>query len=314
MTVSPTSAAKPKAAVSDAVPIASPAKPAPAAKVNSPAPSAAPANATAARADLQRFNQSFDSDFAAAWKSRSPADRRTLLTNTLGYLGKMRTLGTGGGIGIELAAAYRRIARFQEQLPAGSQLGSDWTMGPVYGYQASALILTQLANDNPNDPSVRGLLVQDVGRVEALGGKMPVMAAVPVGGAPPQEERGIPASAMAPAPAQSRAALLALPGPPSLNLAAVPASEKEAATNALDRYTGVMAAAKRVQEGIRPLQESVAASGQSLHPDTVKSLTRMRANLEAAKAEIESRQFAKSLESLTAAEAEARKILKMLGR
>ena len=278
------------------------------------------AGGPSSRQDLERFNQSFDREFATSWDSRPPAARRALLSNALGYLGTMRSMSLRDpAAGVALANAYRRVARFQEGIRDPSILGSGWSMGPVYGYQNSALILTQLANENPSDPNVRGQLMMDVGRIQALGGTMPILMSVPIGGAPAQrEERGIPSSAMSPgggAPrGDTQSSMPGLPGLPSLDMGAVADADREAARSAMDRFASVLATAAQTQESIRPLQESVNAMGFALHPDTVKALTRMRVYLDMAKREIETRRFSDSLESLGIAEGEARKALKVVGR
>jgi hypothetical protein len=268
--------------------------------------------AATAREDLERFNQSFDRDFQSAWNARPPAARRDLLTSALSYLGAVRGLGIRGAAAILLAGGYRRVARFQEGIDP-ALLGAGWTMGPLYGYQNSALILTQLANENPNDPTVRGQLLLDIGRVEALGGSLPILMSVPVGGVRTQrEERGIPASALR--PASPAAPLPPLPAVPALDIATVPTADQPAARQAIHRFNGTLATARQAVDGLRPLQESVAAMGLTLHPDTQRSLARIHEFLARAKAEIESRRFAESLESLAVAEAEARQALRVVGR
>jgi len=277
------------------------------------------ASAGTARQDLERFNQGFDRDFVMSWNARPPAARRVMLTNTMNYLGTMRGLSARDpAAGVALSNAYRKVAHFQEGIHDPSILGPGWAMGPVYGYQNSALILTQLANENPNDPYFRGQLVMDVGRIRALGG-MPIVMSVPVGGAPAQQqERGIPASALNPAGGAPRgegqASMPALPDIPSLDFNTIPAADRDAARNALDRYASVLATATQAQESIRPLQESVNSMGLTLNPDTMRALTRMRVYLDMGKKEIENRRFADSLESLGIAEGEAKKALKVVGR
>jgi hypothetical protein len=276
-------------------------------------------NPATARQDLERFNQSFDREFASSWNARPPAERRALLNNTMGYLGAMRGLTVRDvNAGVALSNAYRRVARFQEGIDA-SILGPGWAMGPVYGYQNSALILTQLANQNPDDPYVRGQLVLDVGRIRALGGSMPIMVSVPVGGGPSQrQERGIPNYALSPAGSAPQgggaSSMPPLPSMPYVDIGTVPAAQREAARNAIDRFAGVLATATQAQEALRPLQDSVNAMGFTLHPDTVRALTRMRVYLDMAAREIESARYADSLESLGIAEGEARKALKVVGR
>jgi hypothetical protein len=233
------------------------------------------------------------------------AQRPRLLQRSFGYLDSMRGFGIRDvGFGLALAGAYRRMGGFQHGLNDPGMLGLMG--GPAIGYRSSALILDQLASDNPNDPTVRGQLLLDINRMSSLGLPMPVFMSVPIGGQRPREERGIPAQYTQP-PAEFPSD--PLPGMPALDLNSLPAGEQQEARELLDRYEGVRVTADRAVKALAPFQ-----ANNTIAPATVRSLHRMRGHLENAKKDIELRGWANARESLMIADGEARKALKAVGR
>jgi hypothetical protein len=183
--------------------------------------------------------------------------------------------------------------------------------GAIQSYSNAALILSQLANENPNDPNVRGQLALVGGRVNALGGSIPIWMSVPVGGQPrPREERGIP-EAYRQAPVQTVAP--ASGEYPRLDESTLTAAERTEWRELRERYYSVLATVYAAKNAVAPVQASVEGRGLALTPDLVKSSTRMSLSLDLAREYLEQKQFAEARENLQIADGEARKILRYVG-
>jgi hypothetical protein len=183
--------------------------------------------------------------------------------------------------------------------------------GAIHSYNNSAIILNQLANENPNDPNVRGQLAFVGGRVNALGGSIPIWMSVPIGGQQRvQEQRGIP-EAYLKAPVKTSAPTSA--EYPRLDEGTLNPEERTQWRELRDRYYSVLATVYSAKNAVAPVQASVESRGLALTPDLVKSSTRMSLSLDLAKEYLESKQFDAARENLQIADGEARKILRYVG-
>lgn len=261
--------------------------------------------------DINAFNSWFDQAYLPAYQSQPgwTPQRRAFIGRASAYLGAVRGLaGNDPALGIALSAAFNRLGRMQE--------GSDPRFldreGAIHSYNNSAIILNQLANENPNDPTVRGQLAFVGGRVNALGGSIPIWMSVPIGGqnAQPREQRGIP-EAYLQAPVKTAAPNSA--EYPRLDEATLSPAERPQWRELRERYYNVLATVYSAKNAIAPVQASIESRGLALTPDMVKASTRMNLSLDVAKQDLEAKQFEAARENLQIAEGEARRILRYVG-
>jgi hypothetical protein len=218
-----------------------------------------------------------------------------LLTQTLAYLGGLQPFTRNNLLlGLAVAGAYRQLGVVQEPFGRGLALGN---------FNSSALILNQLASQNPADPTVRGDLLFVAGRVQALGGQMPILVNVPVGGRQ-SGPSGLDAVI-------AEATPLVVPPPP--DLVALPAEAKGSA-DLLDRFRSVASTVRQTHVSLQPLRLSIARMGQTLNVDTERSAVRMQVMLETAREQIAAGSEAAAQESLGIAEGESRRVRRTLGQ
>lgn len=259
--------------------------------------------------DLQAFTQWMDRSYLPAFQG-SPGwspQRRAFVGRAMAYLGAMQGLaGRDRALHLAVASAYNRIGRLQELTPA--TLDRE---GALLSYGTSALILQQLAGENPQDAQVRGQLLLAGGRINALGGGLPIWISVPVGGQPASPPRGIPDAVARPPVPPSVPTADRFPKLEASQLSAEQLAEwKELRT----RYSAVLSTVYAAKNSMAPIQSSVEGRGFGLSPDLVKGQLRMQTALDDAKAELEQRDFPAARESLQVAEGEARKLLRYLGQ
>jgi hypothetical protein len=261
--------------------------------------------------DVNAFNSWFDQAYLPAYQSQPgwTPQRRAFIGRASAYLGAVRGLaGNDPALGIALSAAFNRLGRMQE--------GSDPRFldreGAIHSYNNSAIILNQLASENPNDPTVRGQLAFVGGRVNALGGSIPIWMSVPIGGqnSQPREQRGIP-EAYLQAPVKTAAPTST--EYPRLDEATLSPADRQQWRELRERYYNVLATVYSAKNAIAPIQSSIESRGLALTPDMVKASTRMNLSLDVAKQDLEAKQFDAARENLQIAEGEARRILRYVG-
>ncbi len=260
--------------------------------------------------DVSTFNSWFDQSYLPAYQTQPgwTPQRRAFVGRASAYLGAIRGLaGTDPALGMALAGAFNRLGRMQEANP--QYLDRE---GAIHSYNNSAIILNQLANENPNDPNVRGQLAFVGGRVNALGGSIPMWMSVPIGGGnqQPREQRGIP-EAYLNVPVKTSAPTSA--EYPRLDEGTLSPGDREQWRELRSRYYNVLATVYSAKNAVAPVQASVESRGLALTPDLVKSSTRMNLSLDLAKNDLEQKQFDSARENLQIAEGEARRILRYVG-
>ncbi len=259
--------------------------------------------------DVNAFNSWFDQQYLPAFQAKPgwTPQRRAFVGRASAYLGAIRGLaGNDPALGLALSGAFNRLGRMQE----ADQRYLD-REGAIHSYNNSAIILNQLANENPDDPNVRGQLAFVGGRVNALGGSIPIWMSVPIGGRQrQQEQRGIP-EAYLQAPVKTSAPTSA--EYPRVDEGSLSAEERVLWRELRERYYNVLGTVYSAKNAVAPVQASVEGRGLALTPDLVKSSTRMNLSLDLAKNDLEQKQFDSARENLQIAEGEARKILRYVG-
>ncbi|MCA2968033.1 MAG: hypothetical protein NTX13_02975 [Acidobacteria bacterium] len=259
--------------------------------------------------DVNAFNAWFDQQYLPAFQAQPgwTPQRRAFVGRASAYLGAVRGLaGNDAALGLALSGAFHRLGRMQE----ADQRYLD-REGALHSYSNAALILSQLANENPDDPNVRGQLAFVGGRVNALGGSIPIWMSVPVGGqARAREQRGIP-EAYRQAPVKTAAPTSG--EYPRLDEATLTAEERAQWRELRERYYSVLATVYAAKNAVAPVQASVEGRGLALTPDLVRSSTRMSLSLDLAREYLEQKQFGEARENLQIADGEARKILRYVG-
>ena len=259
--------------------------------------------------DLNTFNSWFDQAYLPAVQAQPgwTPQRRAFLGRASAYLGAIQGLaGSDPSLGMALSGAFNRLGRMQEANP--QYLDRE---GAIHSYNNSAIILNQLANENPNDPNVRGQLAFAGGRVNALGGSIPIWMSVPIGGnQQPREQRGIP-EAYLKVPVKTAAPTSG--DYPRLDEGTLSPEERVQWRELRSRYYNVLATVYAAKNAVAPVQASVESRGLALTPDLVKSSTRMSLSLDLARGDLEQKQFDPARENLQIAEGEARRILRYVG-
>jgi hypothetical protein len=239
-----------------------------------------------------------------------PRNRQNVISRSMVYFNNVgRFAANNPALGFALSNAYRNLGSFQESRAFGPWYDPT---GAALSYQNSGLFLTQFANQNPNDPNVRGQLVFMAGRVRALGGTIPIWMSVPIGGnAQPQEERGIPERYTRPPAAAEE-----IPAPPMpvLDTKSLNAGESAAYDSAMEKYLNASSAVSAAQAAISSIRSSVNSRGWSLASTYEKSSIRMRLSLDEARRLIEQKQFAAAERMLVITEGEAKNALRALGQ
>lgn len=264
---------------------------------------------TSIQADLNLFSARLAGLPPTYWNARpavGPNSQSSFVARSLAYLtGVSRFAGQNPALGVPLSGAYRTLGGLQESGGIGDPNGA------LLSYQNSGLFLTQLANQNPNDPAVRGQLVVLGSRIQALGGNIPVWFSVPIGGAaqagPP---RGIPDQYLAPVQRDAGPVIES----PAVDLRSITAAERPEYDAAMEKYINASASVQAASSALGSIRQSVNSQGWSLAASSEKSLIRMRLTLEEAKRLIEQKNFEPSRRMLEIAEGEARKVLRSLGQ
>lgn len=217
---------------------------------------------------------------------RQPLDR------SAAYLGALQPFALRNpALAVALAGAWRQIGLVQEPYARD---------GALSAYNSSALLYSRVAGANPG---ARDNLLWLQGRVGGLGGTLPFLLNFPVGGAPrpPQGLDAVRANAIpvkvAPVPA----------------LVECPANAN-APAELREQFSAVAATVHATHAAVQPVKESVAAMGQTLHPDVVRDTARMQSLTEQARDQIAAGQFEAAKENLGIAQALAQRVGKQFGR
>jgi hypothetical protein len=277
------------------------------AALNSGTPSAA-----ALSENVTRLGNSLSAMPPTYWDMRpnAPRNRQNIVSRSMVYLNNVsRFAGNDPALGFALSNAYRSLGSFQESRAYG-----PWydPLGAALSYQSSGLFLTQFANQNPNDPNVRGQLVFMAGRVRALGGTIPIWMNFPVGGnQQPQQQRGIPDRyTRPPAPTEE----ITPPPMPVVDTKSLTPEESAAYDTAMEKYLNASSSVTAAQSAINSIRSSVNSRGLSLASSYEKSSIRMRLSLDEAKRLIEQKQFTAAERMMVITEGEAKKALRELGQ
>ncbi len=204
-----------------------------------------------------------------------------------------------------LASAYSSVGSLQ--LAGGDPRFID-SRGALLSYQNAFLVLSQLANQNPNDPRVRGELIGIGARIRALGGTLPVWFSVPVGGNRESAPSGISEPALRAAkqaPVQFDA--------PTLDTSKVAEGLRFTCEDAIDRYLVVASSAQGALSVLDSLRVSLAARGLTPRGDYVAAESRLLERMKSALAQLNSGSCAEAADSIRVAEAVAQKLSKELG-
>jgi hypothetical protein len=225
---------------------------------------------------------------------------------TLGYLNGMRNVaGMDLALGLALADAYQNVALMQM---AGSDPRYFDRNGALLTYQGSLMLLNQLYGRYPNDPRLTGQIGLIAGRIRALGGTLPVWINLPFGGAP-APSTGIPAPEIP--VARSQAPKFEMP---KLDWAQVPANQRDACRDSLDRYLNAAASAQGALSVMDSIRISVESRGLSLRGDYISGAARLTDRLQSARESLEKMDCPKADEWLGMAEGETKRLMKDLGQ
>jgi hypothetical protein len=230
--------------------------------------------------------------------------RAARAARTLAYLGGLRQL-QGEGIAPTLAACYRSVAILQES--GGDPRWID-RRGALQSYQSSAAILNQMAEQNPDDPRIRGELMGVGARVRALGGTLPVWIRMPVGGQP-ADNGGIPDQVQPVVPREGPVFEM-----PAVDLALLPDDRRKECGDAIDRYSGAAASAQGALSVLDGIRSSVEGRGLTLRSDYTSSAARLTQRMDTARRNLERGDCRQANASLDVAEAEVARLMKNLGQ
>ncbi|MEZ5403881.1 MAG: serine/threonine-protein kinase [Bryobacteraceae bacterium] len=263
-----------------------------------------PADAANRVANVRQVRHVLENQFRQVW-SADPTftpERRQVLGNSVAYLDRMRPFASQDpALAYELAGAYRQIGSFYENGHRDQALGA---------YSSAAIVINGAAGGEPEQSHYREQWLFLVGRIQGLGGSVPVYLTAPIGGT--NQTRPAGPSYSNPAPRE--------PAPRTESqvrmTAATPAApvDGEAYRKAKSKLITVTAKAKIAEETMDELKRNAERIGQLVHPDTTAAFTRMRVSLEVANKEIEAGDVESALETLGVAEANANKVLKVGGR
>ncbi len=235
------------------------------------------------------------------------AARMSRAARSLTYLGGARNYATSDvSLGLAVASAYQNVGAMQL---AGSDPRFYDRNGALLSYQNSYLLLNDLRMRYPNDPRITGQMALVAGRVRALGGSLPVWISVPLGGQENAPSGGIPEQHIPVAkgaPAQFEV--------PKLDWAKVPADQRKACGESLDRYITAAASAQGALSVLDSLRVSVESRGLTLRADYTAGAARMVERMRSARESIEQIDCARAADMLSMAEGEVRRLLKDLGQ
>ncbi|MEZ5353883.1 MAG: serine/threonine-protein kinase [Bryobacteraceae bacterium] len=254
--------------------------------------------------NVRRVRRAFENEFNTAWNARPgfTPERRQLLDRGVRYLDGMRPYAAQDpGLASELAGAYQQIGGFYERGPRDHALNV---------YNSAAVVLNGAAGGNPVQGQYREQWLFLVGRIQGLGGTVPVYLSAPLGGAPadPGPQTGSYSRPLAPRDSAPRAeSRIPRDAPPAI-------TDSESYRKAKSRLISVSAKARIAEETMDELKRNSERLGQLVHPETTSAFTRMRISLELAQKEIEAGDVEQALESLGIAEANANRVLKTGGR
>ncbi len=214
-------------------------------------------------------------------------DRR-YLDRSYSYLNAMQAYAANDpALAIAVASAYRQMALIQEPYAREASLAA---------YAASAQLYTRWVGVHPG---LRSQLSWLSGRAYGLAGVVPAWGAAyyvkPLEGLDAVRANAQP-QAVAPPPE-----MVAWPegvqGPAELQ----------------DRFMTAATTVLTTHLAAQPVKESVAGLGQTLHPDTAKGLGMMQSMMELARSQVVAGKFDEARESVSRAEAYAKRAGKALG-
>jgi hypothetical protein len=246
-----------------------------------------------------RDSRTYDAD---GYGQRMQRSSRSLL-----YLNRARMgIGNDVSLGLAVAGAYQNVGAVQA---AGTDPRYQDRRGALLSYQNSYMVLNQLAASNPDDPRIRGELVTVAGRIQGLGGSIPMYMRIPIGGGPPPAPTGIPDQVF---PVQKGN----LPSfdLPKLDWAKVPDDKRKACGEALERYIAAAAPAQSAFGVLDSVRISVESRGLGLRPEYLANASRLADRMNSAKDQIERQECEQANEPLGMAEAETRRLLKEFGQ
>lgn len=267
--------------------------------------------------NVRNLRRAFERDFAAAWAMRPGfnAQRDDLVNRSLRYLDSVRPYcAADPALALEVAGAYQQIGMFQESRNAPQYANRD---AALMNFRNATVILHGVANGNSADPRVQGQLIFLAGRIQALGGQIPVYASTPLplvqaaptpAPRPVVERRPVEVSQ----PVEMPAAVTALP--PAVAVASSGGVTAEEWQQLRTDFVRVSARVRIAENAVVPVRESLERSGQMLHPDTLTAMTRMQMSLELAKKDLEAGALAEAKENLRLADVFASRVLKAMGR
>lgn len=233
--------------------------------------------------------------------------RMNRASRSLMYLNRTRTgIGNDVSLGLAVAGAYRGVGAMQA---AGTDPRYQDRRGALLSYQNSYMILHQLAAQNPDDPRIRGELIAVGGYIRGLGGSIPMMMRIPIGGGPPEPETGIPDQVL---PVQKGS----LPSfdLPKLDWSKVPDEKRKVCGEALERYIAAAAPAQSAFGVLDSVRMSVESRGLSLRADYLTAAARLADRMNGARSQIERQECEPAGETLGMAEAETRRLLREFGQ
>lgn len=249
------------------------------------------------------LNQAMDSDLASARRAgRLTPGQRDAFSRASAYLSEAGSP-VSPAMRVPMAQAWRRVGE-------GMELGgSSWDRSAALaGYRNSFIWLGQYPGQNPADPSIQGELYFVAGRVRALGGTIPIWASVPLGGAQPRQQRGIPDEYLQPAER--------VEPPPMVEISRAGLTpEERARVDVLEqRFNGATVSVMAARGSVGGLRRSLESQRLQLHPEISRRYEAMLASHERARAALDGRQWSMAEEQIEIASGYARKLLAELGR
>jgi predicted Ser/Thr protein kinase len=271
--------------------------------------------------DVQALRAALEGDFLKVAAGR-PDTARPLLERSVQYLDRLQsTVPANGNLGNEVGAAYQQVGTLVEATSGSTPAGKTTAINV---YQKASIVLTGVAAASPGDAAAKERLLSVNQRIEILGGTPAPAGSTP---APEAESSTVRVDAQPQKPPPSAIPtgkpgnvtppppVVAAPRNPEPPQRPAAASISAAEANEIrERLVEVSTKIQVAETSIEPIRQNLALRGQTLAPDTVAAMSRMRTSLERATREVNAGDYASAKESLDAADAFAARVLRAVGR
>lgn len=274
--------------------------------------------------DVRKLKAAFANDLgtAAARQRANASEQQTLIERGVRYLDHLwRDSSSNTDLSIEIGDAYQQLGSLQEQTTRADNGGKAIALKI---WEKAAAVLVVVAAADPRDENVRDRLASINVRIRALGGATPSInasVAQPTTAQPEEARLLKPAqsasvrthretvAAEAPAPmAQDQSVAQSAPAYPAISQA-----PNQVSADLENRLINVTAKVQSAEQTLEPMSQRLAQDGQTLNADTLARLKLMRATLDKANRDLQAGDTAAATESLSRAEALAKKLLQSVG-